>query len=292
MLLKKLLRRSAWRSMGRKIFYERLTEPLHVNLISFWVALFGSFRTKVAFDLVYRRQHAFSILEAADRAQALGHSRITLIEIGVAAGEGLMNICAIAKQVTRETGVEFDIVGFDTGRGLPPPQSYRDHPEYYGHGDFPMDAERLQASLPPQCQLILGEVDLTLPQFIKSHSSESPIGFVSIDVDYYYSTRDALRLFRAPAEHFLPLFHLYFDDVESGGHNSSCGQLLAIDEFNAEFSDSSPRKIEKHAFFRYGRVYRYASWIDHMFQIHILDHPTRKWSTRPAQVQTIENAYL
>ena len=35
---------------------DRLAEPLHLNLISLFVQAFGSFRAKVAFDLVERRR--------------------------------------------------------------------------------------------------------------------------------------------------------------------------------------------------------------------------------------------
>jgi hypothetical protein len=44
----------------RHIAAERLTEPLHLNVIAAFVLVFGTFRAKVAFDLVLRRQFAFS----------------------------------------------------------------------------------------------------------------------------------------------------------------------------------------------------------------------------------------
>ena len=46
----------------RHIATERLTEPLHLNAIAALVRSLGTFRVKVAFDLVLRRQFAFSIL--------------------------------------------------------------------------------------------------------------------------------------------------------------------------------------------------------------------------------------
>lgn len=47
MLREKLKRAHTW----RRIFYERLTEPIHLNAISLFVAAFESYRTKIAFDL-------------------------------------------------------------------------------------------------------------------------------------------------------------------------------------------------------------------------------------------------
>ena len=122
----------------RKVALERLTEPLHLNAVSLLVALCGSFRAKVGFDLVVRPQYAFSILHAADLARACGQQRITVIEFGVASGDGLLNMCRIAASVMKATGVDIEVVGFDTGRGMPPPVDYRDHPEVFSAGDFQM----------------------------------------------------------------------------------------------------------------------------------------------------------
>src|SRR6516225_7599284 len=47
----------------------------------------------------------------------VGIKTVSLVEFGVASGAGLTNIVEIAKKVTRCTGVEFTIYGFDTGQG-------------------------------------------------------------------------------------------------------------------------------------------------------------------------------
>ena len=49
--LKKLTEPRIW----NRLFCERLSEPLHMNFLSLFVALFGTFRTKVGFDLVLRQ---------------------------------------------------------------------------------------------------------------------------------------------------------------------------------------------------------------------------------------------
>ncbi len=48
--LKKLRRGYIW----ERIFRERLSEPVHLNLLALPVALFGSFELKIYFDLVIR----------------------------------------------------------------------------------------------------------------------------------------------------------------------------------------------------------------------------------------------
>lgn len=193
-LFKKLRYKYIW----KRLMHERLTEPLHLNFFSLFVAMFGSFRSKVAFDLVIRQQHAYGILAAADIAKTQGVATVALLEFGVASGAGLLNICQVANSVTAATGVNFLVFGFDTGKGMPPPLSYRDHPELYQEGDFPMDNAALEARLPPNAKLILGELSKTIPKFLATTDSTVPIGFISIDVDYYSSTVDALRVLDGP----------------------------------------------------------------------------------------------
>ncbi len=280
---RKLIRRRTL----KKILYERLTEPLHLNVLSAAVALFGTFRLKVEFDLVVRQQHAFALLRAADYAVQNGIETITALEFGVANGAGLLNVSAIARSVSRATGVNFHIVGFDSGAGMPEPRDYRDHPEYYGTGDFPMDRGRLLAALPPNVSIIFGDVGETAPEFLARHSSDAPIGFVSLDLDYYWSTKEALRIFDGPPDHYLPVLLIYLDDIQYEGHNAWAGELLAVREFNAEHD---LRKIAPVNFLRHRRLFKKAMWIDHMHALHVLDHPTR--SLKPRDPVILENPYL
>lgn len=266
--LRKLTRPYIW----RRIALERLAEPLHLNLIAFFVWLFGSFRAKVAFDLVLRHHHAFGILRAADDAKALGLSQVTLLEFGVAAGAGLLNMADVSRQVTKVTGVEFEIYGFDTGRGMPPPESARDHPELYQAGDFVMDFDKLQGALPANAHLIVGDIATTVPDFLKTIRPSAPVAFLSLDVDYYSSSKDALQALNGPPESYLPRTCVYVDDLEDPSHNSFCGEQLAIAEFNTEHEF---RKIERHTFLRRSRVLQRPPWIDHIYTLHVLDHPTR-----------------
>jgi hypothetical protein len=268
LILKKISHRYIW----ERIFVERLSEPLHLNFISLFVGLFGSLRVKINFDLILRCQHAYALLKSADYAKSLGIKSITVIEFGVAAGAGILNICHVAKRVTAATGVEINIVGFDTGLGMPPPESYRDHPDLYAQGDFPMNFDALRKKLPANAKVIIGEIKTTLATFLGQRSASSPIAFVSIDVDYYSSTRDAFALFDGASSLYLPRVQIYLDDLEDMAHNSWCGELYAVDEFNLAHE---MRKIERHTFLRGYRIFKNARWIDHMFQLHVLDHAVR-----------------
>jgi hypothetical protein len=283
-----VLRRLLMGSRLRKIAIERLTEPLHLNLASVFVGMFGSYRSKVAFDLIVRPQYAFPILRAADQAREYGIAKLTIIEFGVASGAGLLNMCRIAERTSRTTGVEFRVVGFDTGAGMPAPADYRDHPEQWQEGDYPMEVEKLRRALPGYAELIIGDVANTLPQFLETVSTEQPIGFVAVDVDYYSSAKSALRIFSAAAEKYLPATLVYLDDIDHICSNQWAGELLAISEFNAA---NQLRKIAPFMLLRSLRIFKNPQWIDHIYIAHVHDHTFRS-PRKSRRSFSIPNEYL
>lgn len=273
----------------RKVARERLTEPLHLNAAALFIALFGSFRAKVEFDLVIRPQYAFPLLFVADRARQLGISEVTAIEFGVANGAGLLNMCKIAQLVTKETGIRFRIYGFDMGTGMPPAIDYRDHPEGFQQGDFPMsDRRALIAALPPFAELVIGDIKDTLPLFLDRLSESAPLGFVALDVDYYSSSALAMPVFSAAPEKYLPMALLYLDDIVIETANPWCGELLAVAEFNER---QKLRKVAPLAMLRARRVFKNALWIDQIYGVHIFDHKARSPAASRAPV-VIPNEYL
>ncbi len=271
-----------------RVFRERLSEPLHLNAISAIVAAVGGYRAKVYFDLAYRQYTAFNLMDAAERAASLGIKRISAIEFGVASGAGLLNICENARGVTRVTGVEIEVYGFDTGAGLPPTRDYRDHPELYRAGDYVMDFGALEARLPPNAKLILGDIAMTVPKFI-SQGLSAPLGYVALDVDYYWSSAEALKVLSGPPEFYLPLVNAYLDDTHDPYHNPSCGVMLACTEFSEahEF-----RKIHPYTALREKRLFKNASWISKIYAIHVLDHPIRSQESTRETAKTISNPYI
>lgn len=285
LLRTKLTKRRVW----RRIFLERLTEPLHLNVLSIPVLACGSFRAKVAWDLVVRQHYAFGALEAADIAKASGFSAVSLIEVGVASGAGLMNLASIAGCVSQETGVRCEVHGFDTGTGMPPPVDYRDHPDLYQQGDFAMDREALKAMLPGETELHLGPLSSTIPRFLERLSASAPIGFVILDVDYWSSTVEALELLKGRPECYLPRAVVYVDDIALNEHNSEAGATLAIRQFNEAMAR---RRLEHHAFLDSRRIFRRAAWIKQTMFLHVLDHPQRADVAAVATKRYIENPYL
>ena len=285
LLRSQLARRDIW----RRAAVERLTEPLHLNMASAGVALFGGVRAKIAFDLLVRRQHAYGLLKAADEARARGLRELTVVELGVASGTGLLNICELGGRIGEETGVAFRVAGFDSGEGMPPPADYRDHPELYKEGWFPMDREALQERLPANAEIHFGPIGETMPGFVDGLGPEAPLAFATLDVDFYSSSKDALRLFDGRPDAYLPFVTVYVDDLALPTHTRHAGELLAIREFNDEHE---LRKLDWDWNLANTRVFKHAEWLTHMFKLHVLDHPERSDLSRSGEIASFENPYL
>jgi hypothetical protein len=178
-------------------------------------------------------QYAYGVYWSAMLAARLKLPRITVIELGVAGGRGLVALEDASALIEREVGVGIDVVGFDTGEGMPAPTDYRDLPHTWGGGFYRMDQDKLRARL-KRARLILGDVGTTTRRWLESEQ-RAPIGFVSFDMDYYTSTKAALCLFEGPEPTHLPRVHCHFDDVlasPTSCMNEYVGELLAIREFN------------------------------------------------------------
>jgi hypothetical protein len=215
-------------------------------------------------------QYGYGIGMAAALASRLGLDAVSVLELGVAGGNGLLAMQSIAN-CHRELGVEVRIAGFDLGTGMPPPQDHRDMPSVWRAGFFGMDRAVLEARLDGP-QLVLGEVGATGPAFLAT--APPPIGFVSFDLDYYSSTSAALEaLLLGDTARYLPRVLCYFDDTVGPHfemHSRFTGELLAIDEFNDAHAH---RKLGKLNGLRYKLLPYDSSWVEGIYVLHLFDHP-------------------
>jgi hypothetical protein len=216
-----------------------------------------------------RPNYAWSLLHVADIARTLGLPRVSAIEFGVAGGNGLVALEDAADFVEERTGVVIDVVGFDHGVGIPAPKGPPDAPYLIQAGQFPMDEPKLRARL-HRARLHIGLVSETLDAFVTARPA--PIGFISFDLDYYSSTKDAFRLFDQAADLFLPRVLCYFDDVLGYPWGDSNGPRLAVSEFNAT---RDRRHLDHLPGFRYNvpSSELHARWVECMYLAHIYDHP-------------------
>ena len=168
----------------------RLSYPLHLDFICCISYLFGGMKSKIKYDNYRLSHYAYGVFESALRAKDLGIKEITVIEFGVANGRGLMAMALYAGKAEKHFGIKINVLGFDSGEGMPKAEGYKDHPEIYATGDFPMQSrEKLLSILPKNTELIL--LDLINNDW--TSYINSPVAFMSIDVDYYSSTISVLK---------------------------------------------------------------------------------------------------
>lgn len=216
-----------------------------------------------------RANYTWPVLHAASVAARTGRPRVSVAEFGVAGGNGLVALELAAEAVESELGVGIDVYGFDTGVGLPPPRDHRDAPFIMDGGDFPMDVELLRSRL-TRAELVLGDVSETIPAFLDSE--RAPLGFISFDLDYYSSTRDALEVLSGDPAPLLPRVLCYFDDTHGYPWGDFNGARLAIDEYNA--AGQTRKLAQLHGLrFLLPESERSERWPEAMYVAHAFDHP-------------------
>jgi hypothetical protein len=229
----------------------------------------GSFEFRLALDALPRPAYGYGVYHAAQLAQRLNIPEIAVLEFGVAAGGGLVEMERVATEVAKVSGIRIRVFGFDTGIGLPEHSDYRDLPYIWRKGHYRMDVAAVKGRL-RGAELVLGDVATTLPQFLSK--LDVPIGFISFDLDYYSSTVAAFGIFDGEHERYLPRVLCYFDDIvgsDSQMHCEDVGELLAIAEFNRSSRGDRIRPI--HGLL--SKRLLHSTWSPQMFAYHRFDHP-------------------
>jgi len=216
-----------------------------------------------------RQGYAWGVLQGANLAKALGFPRISVLELGVAGGNGLVAFERIASRVESVLGIGIDIYGFDSGAGLPPSQDIRDVPNLVVGGWLQMDEAKLRKRL-ARARLLLGKIEETMPAFVTSEPA--PVAFIACDLVYYSSTVHALRVLDGPTSMLLPRVYCYFDDTLGFTFGDDNGERLAIAEFN---STRTARRISPIYGLRHYLPKRSANemWADKFWMAHLFDHP-------------------
>ena len=240
-------------------------------LSQLWKRLpFGSYILKMHFDAVNRPSYAFGVYSACIQAKALGFSKVSVIEFGVAGGNGLVALEEAATQIGQTMDIDVEIFGFDIVSGLPETSDYRDLIYWFQPKSFDLDEQKLRSQL-KRAKLVLGDIKNTVGSFLDSFK-HGPIGFCSFDLDYYSSTKAALDVFEGGSNTRLPRVLCYFDDTvgisDLNIHCNKVGQLLAIDEFNRG-SEMYIGPIHK---LRNKRPIK-ADWNEQMYALHDFKHP-------------------
>lgn len=267
-VLYKISRRvlSKIRTLIERLLLQQLEEVDYSKAFSKYPLLVFRFRKLILQIDQANPAYVWGVICGADLAKELGITHVSVIEFGVAGGNGLVCLEEIASQVEEIYGITIDVYGFDTGTGLPKPKDYWDLPQLWNEGDYPMDKKKLQNRL-RRSKLILGPVKDTIFEFIESNPQ--PIAFMAFDMDLYSSTMDAFKLLDADKSLFLPRIHCYFDDIMGFSYGDFNGERLAITDFN---NTHELRKISKiYGLKYYVRKFK-DPWVEMMYLVHIFDH--------------------
>ena len=206
----------------RVIGYEK---PLRVAFLGYLSLKFKTFKP-----------HYESILyESCLEAKKLGINQVSVLELGVAGGSGIISLEKYKKKIEKVLDINIEIYGFDTGAGLPSPDLNEDLPFLWKKGLYNTDKAALNKKI--KSKIFYGDVKNTLDEFIKINRNK--ICCIFFDLDLYTSTINFLNQIPKINNHLLPRVLCYFDDVYVFENyiNQFNGVFKAIDEFNKNFSD-------------------------------------------------------
>lgn len=235
-----------------------LADPLHILFLRLLTKAFGTFRQKAYMNVLPRGGYAYGVLRGAYFGRRFCQGFQTMAEFGVASGAGLDMLCRYAKHAWGWK----DIVGFDTGCGMPSPGQWgwENHPEVWQAGDYSPDCD-LKEKFDGRATVVIGDIQGC------DYQPRHPITFAAIDMDYYTSSLAALEYL---SEFAAPFCSVYCDDV--GGADDFCtasdlrGQLLAIKTFNDKHGLACC--VTRDRTLPGGRLVRHAAWHDHMYIMH------------------------
>lgn len=179
------------------------------------------------------RPHYETILyESCLGAKKLGYNEVSVLELGIAGGNGIISLENYKKKIEKFLNIKITIYGFDSMKGLPEPESYKDLPFLWKKGFFTIDKNLLEKKI--DSQIIYGDIENTVDKFITL--SPKNIAAIFFDFDYYSSTKNFLKQIKKFQNFLCPRVYCYFDDVFNINYNycEFNGEVLAIKEFNKE----------------------------------------------------------
>jgi hypothetical protein len=161
-------------------------------------------------------------------------------EFGVGSGYTLINYVEALKTFCKDTGEDFynyHIFLFDSFEGLPEKKDFRDSSPTWSKGSFAHDISEIKNLLVKAgvdlnretVHFVKGYYEETLTPTTQERFKEHRPRIVTIDVDYYSSTKTVLDWLE-PLLSSGTIF--YFDDIWAFHGNPEFGELAAIKDFN------------------------------------------------------------
>lgn len=192
-------------------------------------------RNLYQYGALVRPQYYLGVRRAFQHAKRLNLNAFSVVEFGVAEGNGMLLLQNILMGLQKAPGYgvgRVKLIGYDTFEGLPEIGSYRDGMSTWKTGDYPADLEKLRALMDPELvHLEAGLFSDAVPRTRALLESYPPL-FIVVDCDLYQSTKS---IFESLFPDLVPaLSYWYFDDTNLNSYSSRVGERLAIHEFNKE----------------------------------------------------------
>ena len=110
----------------------------------------------------FRPHYETILLEGVLEAKKLGYKTVSVLELGVAGGNGIVALEKYKKKIEKITNIEINIYGFDSGGGLPETNNKYDLPFFWKTGDFKVDREKLEKSLIVKFFMVISNILLMI----------------------------------------------------------------------------------------------------------------------------------
>lgn len=241
------LQRALYSQVIRRL---RAFPALEVSALRHFDALPDHVRARRLYRLkaLKRPEYFLGVRRAFDLAARLGLSQFSILEFGVAEGNGLINLQNTVKAALTDPankGKSVRIFGFDTFEGMPALTDYKDGSSLWKAGDYPSDIQAIRALADDELiTLVPGLFGDAIPTVLDQLREYPPL-FIAIDADLYSSCVSVFDgLFGAGA---VPaVSYWYFDDVQLNFYSDNVGERLAIREFNAK-QDNPYRFVTDYA---------------------------------------------
>ena len=198
------------------------------------------------------KPHYESVLyEGCLEAKKLGIDRVSVLELGVAGGNGIIALEKYKKKIEKVLDINIDIFGFDTGEGLPRTEDVNEDLPFFWKTDlYKIDKEALSKRI--NSKIFYGDVKDTVDDFVKTNKNK--ICCIFFDLDLYTSTKNFLNQIEKIEKHLLPRVLCYFDDVYVPENYITHfnGVFKAINEFNKKHSEYQlGTSVDHHKSFKF-----------------------------------------
>lgn len=218
----------------------------------------GLTRAKQQFARMVGRANQYDHLSAALEYSLNKHRErsrsLTYWEFGTGSGNTLQRALSVLGAYE-----DSQVVLFDSFCGLPAPQGAHDAHVTWKAGDFAFDVDYIRGIIRKcgfplsRVRFVEGFFEDSLTPALADELRSVPPAFVTLDLDYYSSTKTALQFLQ-------PLLasgcHVFFDDLWSFDGHPERGQLKALHEFNA--SNDRGQLVSNPIFT--DRIYTYFNW--------------------------------